>query len=105
MDNRTGRYADLIAYIEENFEDIEDSTLIDLENRNDEYGDLLHETSEMDADYPFIWHTLYGEGQVTLTEKEHAILFEYLERENEMHIMERKALYLKGILDALAAAK
>ncbi len=105
MDNRSGRYNDLIAYIEENFEDIEDSALMDLENRSDEYADLLYETSEMDADYPFIWQTFYGEGELTLTEKEHALLFEFLEREQEMHVLERQAIYLKGVMDALAAAK
>ncbi len=97
-------YTDLMENIEENFEDIEDSILADLENDNEEYQALLEESSEADARYPFIWQALYGEGELKLTEKEHAILFEYLMTENEIHNIERRAIYLRGYTDASCPA-
>ncbi len=98
MDNA---YTELMEYIEDNFEDIEDSILADLESTNEEYSALVHDISEMDDQYPFIWQAMYGEGEITLTAKEHAILFEYLMMENEIHDIERRAIYLRGLVDAM----
>ncbi len=94
-------YESLEEFLEENYEEIEDSVYAYLEDTSEEYQALLHETSEMDAKYPFIWQTLYGEGEITLTEKEHAILFDYLMMENEIRAIERQALYVRGLADSV----
>ncbi len=98
-------YANLMAYIDANYEEIEDAVFADLENTNEEYRDLLHDSSEMDQKYPSIWQALYGEGDLSLTAMEHAALFEYLMMENEIHDIERRAIYMQGLKDAAALAE
>ncbi len=94
-------YTKLMEYIKDHFEDIEDTVLADLENSNEEYNALMREVTDLDDKCPFIWQALYGEGEISLDVEEHAILFEYLMMENEMHDIERRAIYTRGLVDAL----
>ncbi len=86
-------YTGLLELIDDDFDEIEDGVCKDLGKACERYRAMVHESSEIDVRHPFIWQTLYGQGEISLTAEEHEVLVNYLQLEHEIQNMERKAIY------------
>ena len=95
-------YLDLPSRIEDGFAEIDSDIMIDLRDTNKEYADLQEQISNLKQQYPFIDKVMEGDGEIHLTDEEHAILLQYLRKFRKMDDMERLHIYFRGHTDAVA---
>ena len=98
-------YLDLPTRIEDGFAEIDSDIMIDLRDTNKEYADLQEQISNLKQQYPFIDKVMEGDGEIHLTDEEHAILLQYLRKFRKMDDMERLHIYFRGHTDAVAYLK
>lgn len=98
-------YLDLPSRIEDGFAEIDSDIMIDLRDTNKEYADLQEQISNLKQQYPFIDKVMEGDGEIHLTDEEHAILLQYLRKFRKMDDMERLHIYFRGHTDAVAYLK
>ena len=98
-------YCDLPSRIEDEFSEIDSKIVIDLRDTNEEYAALQQQISELKKQHPFIDKVMEGDGEIHLTDEEHAILLQYLRKFRKMDDMERLHIYFRGQTDAVAYLK
>jgi len=95
----------LLDQLEEKFLEIDSDLTVVLPERNEEYAKLKARQEELERQYPFIESVLDGEGEVKLTEEEHAGLVEYMRVTDKAENRERLNLYYAGHRNCLAYLK
>lgn len=98
-------YLDLPSRIEDGFAEIDSDIMIDLRDTNEEYADLQEQISNLKQQYPFIDNVMEGDGEIHLTDEEHAVLLRYLRLYRKMDDMKRLHIYFRGQTDAVAYLK
>ena len=98
-------FFDLPQRIEEDYPELENDMLLELRQKDKDYKQVHEQFYTMEEQYPFIMEVLEGKGRITLTEKEHAILLDYLALYRKMDEKERIHIYFRGHTDALAYLK
>ena len=84
------------------FPEIDSDTAIDLLHSNNEYQQLHQRKKELMEQCPFISAVMEGDGPVSLDEKEHESLADYLNVVNRMEDIERMQLYFRGHTDGFS---
>lgn len=98
-------YLDLPSRIEGGFAEIDSDIMIDLRDTNKEYADLQDQISNLKQQYPYIDKIMEDNGEIHLTDEEHAVLLQYLRLHRQMDDMERCHIYFRGQTDAIAYLK
>ncbi len=99
---RESIFAEMLAQLEERFEEMDSEITVALPDRDKKYAALRARLEELDQSYPFIETVLDGEGAVCLTAEEHAGLMEFIRTTDEAENRERLNLYLAGHRDCFA---
>ena len=84
------------------FPEIDSDTVIDLLHSNDEYQQLHQRKKELMEQCPFISAVMEGDGPISLDEKEHESLTDYLNVVTRMENIERMQLYFRGHTDGFS---
>lgn len=98
-------YTDLAQRIKESFDEIENDTIADFRETDEEYYALYQQISELKANYPFISKIMDGSGDMSLSAEEHKILTEYFRLRFRLDDMERQRLYFRGHTDCISYLK
>lgn len=98
-------YLDLPSRIKDGFAEIDSDIMLDLRDTNEEYADLQEQISNLKQQHPFIDKVMEGDGEIHLTDEEHAVLLRYLHLYRKMDNMERLHIYFRGQTDAVAYLK
>ena len=98
-------YLDLAQRISTVFPEIENDIIMDLQEHNDEYAALCHKISELKASHPVIRKITDGNGELTLTADEHAVVVECFRLQFERENMERQQIYFRGHTDCVSYMK
>ena len=98
-------FTDLPQRVEENYPELENDMLLELRQKDKEYEQIHEQFYTLEEQYPFILKVLEGEGGISLTSEEHAVLLEYLALYRKMDTKERIHIYFRGHTDALAYLK
>ena len=98
-------YFDLPSRIEDDFSQIDSKIVIDLRNTNEEYASLQEQISNLKQQHPFIDKIMEDDGEIHLSDEEHAVLIRYLRLYRKIDDMERLHIYFRGQTDAVAYLK
>ena len=98
-------FYDLIERISDAFSEIDSDIVTDLGKNNEEYAELRNRLSGMRIQHRFIDDIFEGDGALTLTADERAILTEYIRLRIKLDAMERKQIYFRGHTDGYAYLK
>ncbi len=98
-------YLDLPSRIKDGFAEIDSDIMLDLRDTNEEYADLQEQVSKLKQQHPFIDKVMEGDGEIHLTDEEHAVLLRYLHLYRKMENMEHLHIYFRGQTDAVAYLK
>lgn len=98
-------FFDLPSRIEDDFAEIDSDIMIDLRDTNEEYAKLQKQLSKLKQQHPFIDKIMEGNGELHLTDEEHAVFLQYLHLYRKMDDMERLHIYFRGQTDAVAYLK
>lgn len=98
-------FQDLAIRLEELFPEIDSDVAVNLLHDNAKYKQFYDKKKEMLEQYPFIQDIIDGEGQITISAKEHEILADYLNVVNRMENTERVQLYFRGHTDSFSYLK
>ena len=63
-----------------------------LRKNHPEYQEIEARQKKLIEDYPMLWKVVDGDGTVTLNEKEHCALKEYLSNQDDMERLEKEYL-------------
>ena len=94
-------FTDLPQRIEEDYPELENDMLLELRQKDKDYEQVHEQFYTKEEQYPFIMEVLEGNGRITLTAEEHAILLDYLALYRKMDEKERIHIYFRGHTDAL----
>ena len=67
-----------------------------LRKNHPEYQEIEARQKKLIEDYPMLWKVVDGDGTVTLNEKEHCALKEYLSNQDDMERLEKEYHYYYG---------
>ncbi len=98
-------YMDLGQRLENDFPEIENDIMADLQESSEEYAGLHRQLSELKAQYPTVRKLLEGDGEVCLTAEEHAALKQIIQLRFRLDDLERRQLYFRGHTDAISYLK
>lgn len=99
------RYFDLPSRLEENFAEIDSEIVMDLQNCDENYADVLRQITELKAQHPFIDKIVEDDSEIHLTAEEHKAFIEYVRLYQRKENMERLQIYFRGHTDAVAYLK
>ena len=102
MTRNTEEFPGLIALVEGMYMEMESDFAAELREKDYEYNDIIKRKTELANANGFIERVLEGEGAVTLSAEEHAVLVEYLRLKSEAEEYERKNLYYSGHRDCFS---
>lgn len=98
-------YLDLPTRLEEEFPEIDNNIVMNLQDSSDAYSELHQQISDLKQQNPFLTKLMQGSGEIQLTAEEHAIFVQYLRLMRQRDDMERQQLYFRGHTDAVAYLK
>jgi len=98
-------YMDLGQRLENDFPEIENDIMADLQESSEEYDGLHQQLSELKARHPAVRKLLEGDGEVRLTAEEHAALKQITQLRFRLDDLERQQLYFRGHTDAISYLK
>ncbi len=98
-------FQDLAIRLEELFPEIDSDVAVNLLHDNAKYKQLYDKKKEMLVQNSFIQDVVDGEGQITISTKEHEIFLDYLNVVSRMENMERVQLYFRGHADNFSYLK
>ncbi len=98
-------YMDLGQRLEEDFPELENDIMADLQESSEEYAGLHRQLSELKAQHPAVRKLLEGDGEVCLTAEEHAVLKQITQLRFRLDDLERRQLYFRGHTDAISYLK
>lgn len=99
------KYFDLPSRLEENFAEIDSDIVMDLQNSDENYTDVLQQITELKARHPFISKMFEDSCETHLTVEEHKAFIEYIRLYQRKENMERLQIYFRGHTDAVAYLK
>lgn len=99
------KYFDLPSRLEENFAEIDSDIVMDLQNCDEKYADVLRQITELKACHPFIDKMVEDNSEIHLTVEEHKVFVEYVRLCQQKENMERLQIYFRGHTDAVAYLK
>ena len=103
--NDNNSYLDLADRIADSFTEIENDITVDLRKSNEEYYSLYQSISELKAKHPFIQELMEGDGDLSLSAKEHEILTRFFKLQFRLESMEREHIYFRGHTDCYSYLK
>ena len=96
---------DFFEMINTNFSDLDSAIVKALSETDERYIEMKKQVQELSDRFPVIESILEGKGPITISDKEHAGLTEYLELIAWMEHNERLAIYYAGHKDCFAYLK
>lgn len=91
--------------MEDAFPEIDNDIMMELQNENEEYSELLQKISDLKQQAPFLTDLLESSGEIRLTAKEHAAFTQDLHLVRQRDNMERQQIYFRGHADAVGCLK
>lgn len=98
-------YLDLADRIADTFTEIENDITVDLRKSNEEYYSLYQSIAELRAKHPFIQEVMEGDGELSLSAKEHEVLTRFFKLQFRLESMEREHIYFRGHTDSISYLK
>ena len=89
-------YMDLGQRLENDFPEIENDIMADLQESSEEYDGLHRQLSELKAQHPAVRKLMEGDGEVCLTAEEHAALKQIVQLRFRLDDLERRQSLLPG---------
>ncbi|MEY8378830.1 hypothetical protein AALD22_24330 [Lachnospiraceae bacterium 56-18] len=99
------QFGNLVKYVEDNFSELENAVLCNLEERDCAYKAVCRQLRHMIEMYPFIAEITEGVGKITISEEEHRVLTDFFKADLEKEELERMQLYFQGHIDGYAYMK
>jgi len=98
-------YMDLGQRLENDFPEIENDIMADLQENSKEYNGLHRQLFELKKQHPAVRKLMEGESEVCLTTEEHAALKQIIQLRFRLDDLERRQLYFRGHTDAISYLK
>lgn len=98
-------YLDLSDRIADSFDEIENDITVDLRKTNEEYSSLYQNIAELKAKHAFIDKVMEGDGELSLSAEEHAVLTKFFRLQFQLESMERQHIYFRGHTDCYSYLK
>lgn len=105
MDVNQDYYSDLLERIKDVFHEICNDVAVALRKTDEKYAALFRETAKLNEDYPIIEQVKDGEGAISLSAEEHAVLVRYFQLKLDMEEAEWQNIYFRGHTDNFAYLK
>lgn len=99
MDNR---YCPLPERVSKNFFDLENDIIIDLQENNPEYQELIRQLTQLKNQHRFISELWDGRERMAISEEQHETLREFISLYMQANSMEREHIYFRGHTDGFA---